>query len=194
MRAEALQVQPEELARPRRRLTAVSVLVGAAVAGLAFLVVGGRPAVYYGFVLGAGPLNGYAAWRWPVWRRRGFNRLDRVGFLFVVVLNVLFGLSLLGDDDPVMAHAFFSLAFFSACLVPSGLRTYREHPPAAGWYPDPTGHFPLRRWEGVRWRDRVRTDDGTSLVDEAGAPATTVANAPRRTFGPSPAARRSVSR
>lgn len=33
-------------------------------------------------------------------------------------------------------------------------------PPPAGWYPDPSGRFPFRYWDGARWTEH--TDQGTA--------------------------------
>lgn len=37
--------------------------------------------------------------------------------------------------------------------------------PAGGWYPDPTGRFPARWWDGSRWTEHVTTADGERRTD-----------------------------
>lgn len=33
------------------------------------------------------------------------------------------------------------------------------------WAPDPTGRYPQRYWDGLRWTQHVTTDDGTAETD-----------------------------
>ena len=40
--------------------------------------------------------------------------------------------------------------------------------PVANWYPDPTGRFELRYWDGARWTDHVSTR-GAQTTDELNA-------------------------
>jgi hypothetical protein len=44
--------------------------------------------------------------------------------------------------------------------------------PQAGWYPDPTGHFHHRWWDGQKWTDAVSTNgqQSTSPMDPGTAP------------------------
>ena len=43
-------------------------------------------------------------------------------------------------------------------------------PPAAAWYPDPTGRFQQRYWDGAQWTDNVATNGQTYTDPVGGAP------------------------
>ncbi len=43
--------------------------------------------------------------------------------------------------------------------------------PPPGWYPDPTGRFAERRWDGREWAQAARTGDLAELVDNSFVPA-----------------------
>ncbi len=40
------------------------------------------------------------------------------------------------------------------------LETPAQPRPDAGWYPDPTGRYPKRWWDGSQWADRVVDTSG----------------------------------
>lgn len=177
-----LGIQPRELAVPRREAT-TSVLVGAVLgATLTLLVTGDGDAAWFSLVGIAGPGIGYAEWRWIRWRRGGVGRWDPA---WSIVLAVSFAWLAVAGPTGTSPSLWASLAFFSACLVPAAFRARREHPPRGGWFPGPTGRFRARWWERAAWTDRVLLDgDGAEAIDPAGAPPTTVANAPRRGEAP----------
>ena len=58
--------------------------------------------------------------------------------------------------------------------------------PSAGWYPDPTGRYQTRYWDGSTWTDQA-ADDGLVTVDRAGHPGPT---SPPRLFELEPVDRR----
>ena len=49
----------------------------------------------------------------------------------------------------------------------------RRTPPAAGWFPDPSGEFQLRYWDGLRWTPHVSTD-GVVATDPRSADSSPV--------------------
>jgi hypothetical protein len=67
-------------------------------------------------------------------------------------------------DDPLAA----------AAAAASGNGSGSATPPA-GWFPDPTGRFEQRYWDGGAWTDHVARG-GQQLLDAPGAPAGAVAS------------------
>jgi hypothetical protein len=41
-----------------------------------------------------------------------------------------------------------------------------EVSPPAGWYPDPTGRFPQRQWDGSEWAAAVVGESGGEILDQ----------------------------
>lgn len=170
--------QPPELAAPRRKVTTAGLALGLGLGLAVGLASGDLVAGTVAGTLGGGPLVGWAQWRWPTWSRRRPSRW--VGL--VVGANAGFqALRLVtdGDKDPLEWALGVLVVGSVLAVLPGFERSRQTHPAPAGWFVDPAGRFPHRWWRGDRWTDDVLAPGDALEVDPEGAPATTVANAPR---------------
>lgn len=185
----ALGVQPRETAVPRRKTYAVVLAATAVVAAVVYLFTRSWSATAVAASLIGGPGMGWADWRWHRWNRMGTAGPAVVLLAIAVVLQLVVVALRLATGVVDSTWDIASPLCVAICLgssIPQAVRSHRHDPPQVTWAPDPTGRYPWRLWNKMRWTSTVWTADGQYTDDPEKPPATTLANAPQRVT-PSPA-------